>query len=101
MKTNITKKGLYTGATVGLILFILVGLLPSSFVGGVLGLKIAAYIMGTNVDTALLFRAIVGISMVLGILVTGVVFVIGASLLGWGIGHVGLIVKQREAHKLA
>lgn len=101
MKTNITKKGLYIGATAGLILFILIGLLPSSFVGGVLGLKIAAYIMGTGVDTALLFRAIVGISMVLGILVTGVVFVLGASLVGWGIGHIGIITRHRGAHKLA
>jgi len=96
MKTDTSKKGLYIGATVGLVLFIFVGLLPSSFVGGVLGLKFASYLMGTSVETALLSRAVVGLSMMAGILATGCVFVAGTSLIGWGIAHLTLSAKFRR-----
>ena len=96
MKTETARKGLYIGATAGLILFILIGLLPSSFVGGVLGLKIASYILGTAVDTALLSRAVVGISMVIGVMVTGLVFVVGTSLIGWAIANITLSARLRR-----
>jgi hypothetical protein len=96
MKTETAKKGLYLGATAGLILFILIGLLPSSFVGGVLGLKIASYVLGTTVETALLSRAVVGIAMITGVLVTGFVFVVGTSLIGWGIANINLAARLRR-----
>lgn len=84
MKTKeMAKKGLYIGAGAGLILFAIVGLLPGSFIGGVIGLNIAGSIFGTPLQTALLPRMIVGASMVLGILVAGVVFVAGTSIIGW------------------
>ena len=96
MKTETTKKGLYIGATAGLVLFILIGLLPSSFVGGVLGLRIASYVLGTAVETALLSRTVVGISMVTSILVTGLVFVVGTSLIGWAIANINLTARLRR-----
>jgi len=98
MKTETSKRGLYIGATAGLVLFIFVGLLPSSFVGGVLGLKIASYLLGSSVETALLSRAVVGLSMVTGILATGCAFVTGTSLIGWGIGRLTFISKLRRLH---
>jgi len=73
---HLQKKGLYIGATVGLVLFIFVGLLPSSFVGGVLGLRLLI-LDGNAVETALLSRAVVGLAMVTGYLATGCVFVAG------------------------
>lgn len=100
MKTKKTaKKGLYVGAGAGLILFAIIGLLPGSFIGGVIGLNIAGSIFGTPVGTSLLPRMIVGASMVFGILTAGVIFVVGSSLLGWLIGYgLGAI---RQAHKAA
>jgi hypothetical protein len=90
MKRNdsIGKKGLYIGAAVGLVLFAVIGLLPSSFIGGVLGLKIAGHIFGTPLGVAVLPRMVVGLSMLLGILITGLIFVVGLSLAGWLCGHV-------------
>jgi hypothetical protein len=96
MKTQTAKKGLYLGATAGLILFIVIGLLPSSFVGGVLGLKIASYVLGTAVESALISRAVVGIAMVTGVLVTGLVFVVGTSLIGWAIANINLAARLRR-----
>lgn len=101
MKKDITRKGIYIGATAGLISFILIGLLPSSFVGGVLGLKIASYFIGTSVDAALLSRAVVGVTMVIGVLITGLVFVAGASLIGWGIAQLRLVSKLRRLQRPA
>jgi hypothetical protein len=96
MKAKTPQKGLFIGATAGLILFIFIGLLPSSFVGGVLGLKIASYLLGNSVESALLSRVVVGLSMVTGILAAGCVFVAGTSLIGWCIAHLTSLSKVRR-----
>jgi len=94
MKTReIAKKGLYTGAGVGLVLFAITGLLPGSFIGGMIGLNIAGSIFGTPLEASLIPRIIVGASMVLGIIVSGMVFVVGSSLLGWLVGSAVDTVK--------
>jgi membrane protein YqaA with SNARE-associated domain len=85
MKTA-AKKGIYIGAGAGLILFAILGLLPGSFVGGVLGLNIARSIYGMPLEPALIPRIIVGVSMLLGVLLAGLVFVVGSSIVGWLIG---------------
>jgi hypothetical protein len=99
MKTDTPQNGLYVGAIAGLILFIFIGLLPSSFVGGVLGLKIASYLMGTPVETALIPRAVVGLSMMTGILATGCIFVAAASFIGWSISQLSLFTKVRRVQR--
>ena len=89
MKTReMAKRGLYLGAGAGLVMFAIIGLLPGSFIGGVIGLNIAGSIFGLPLNVSLLPRLIVGASMVLGIIVSGVIFVVGASLLGWLAGYV-------------
>lgn len=89
MKTNeMAKKGLYIGAGAGLVLFAIIGLLPGSFIGGVIGINIASMLFGTPLSTSLIPRIIVGASMVLGVCVAGMVFVIGTSIVGWLCGHV-------------
>ncbi|MDP2278499.1 MAG: hypothetical protein Q8K51_09780 [Nitrospirota bacterium] len=101
MKTGeMAKRGLYIGAGVGLVLFALIGLLPGSFIGGVLGLKIASAIYGTPVGIALLPRLIVGASMLFGMVISGIVFVIGASLIGWLAGYVVDAVKYSRVSEL-
>jgi len=98
MKTDrMAKKGLYVGAGIGLALFAIIGLLPGSFIGGVIGINIASSLFGTPLSTALLPRMIVGASMVLGICVAGMVFVVGASILGWLAGHVADTVREGHA----
>ncbi|HMK43079.1 MAG TPA: hypothetical protein VK445_02985 [Dissulfurispiraceae bacterium] len=95
-KQAAAKKGLYIGAGIGLILFAIVGLLPSSFIGGVLGLKIAGHIFGLPLGTAVAPRFVVGVFMVLGVLVTGLVFVVGLSLIGWAGGTVIETLRERK-----
>lgn len=95
MKTsNAAKKGLYTGAAAGLVLFAVAGLLPGSFIGGIIGLKIAAAMFGIPVLPSVLPRMIVGAFMVLGVLVSGVVFVTASSLTGWFMGTVADTLRE-------
>jgi hypothetical protein len=98
MKTEkeIAKKGLYVGAGAGLVLFAVMGLLPGSLLGGVVGLNIAGIIFGYPVGTQIAARAIVAASMLFGILVSGIVFTAGLSFLGWAIGSLieALIAKK-------
>lgn len=96
MKT-LAKKGIYVGAGAGLILFAILGLLPGSFIGGVLGLNIAGSIYGIPLEPALIPRIIVGISMLLGVLLAGLVFVVGSSLIGWLIGSVIDSIRHAKA----
>ncbi len=93
-KGEMAKKGLYTGAGAGLVLFALMGLLPGSFIGGVIGINIAGSIFGLPLEATVLPRIIVGASMVMGVMLAGVVFVVGSALIGWLIGHAVDVVRE-------
>ncbi len=81
------NKGLYVGTGVGLILFVLVGLLSGSLVGGIIGLKLAGFIFGAPLQGALLARVIVAISMMAGVFISALVFIGGTGVLGWIAGY--------------
>lgn len=89
MKTEreIAKKGLYMGAGAGLVVFAIVGLLYGSLIGGVVGLNIAGAIFGYPVGPQIASRMIVAASMLMGILVSGIVFTGGLAFVGWAIGY--------------
>ncbi len=89
MKTRETAKRMaYIGAGAGVVLFAVIGLLPGSFLGGVIGLNIAGSLFGMPVSSALLPRLIVGLSMLMGVLVSGIIFIAGSTIAGWLIGYV-------------
>jgi len=101
MKTTMAKKGLYTGVGAGLVLFALVGLLPGSFIGGVIGLNIAGSIFGLPVTASIMPRIIVGVSMLLGVILSGVAFVVGSGLVGWLAGHVVDTIREAKTTTIA
>lgn len=84
--TRYTKKLAYVGAGCGIILFAAFGLLPGSFLGGVMGLNIAGTILGVPVASGIFSRLIVAASMGIGIMVSGVMFITASSLAGRLIG---------------
>ncbi|MFO0754060.1 MAG: hypothetical protein U0411_12155 [Thermodesulfovibrionales bacterium] len=102
MKTA-EKRGVYIGTGMGLILFCTAGLLPGSFIGGVIGLKAAGALFGFPVATTVLSRILVGASMVLGIAVAGMVCTVSLAVGGWAAGkaldmmHHRNTVMRREA----
>jgi len=72
----------FGGGIVGLIAFLVVGLLPSLVYGGFAGATLAAALLGHPVDGSLMARAIVIFGMVTGLLATAGVFVVGGAALG-------------------
>src|SRR3990172_662462 len=86
-KIETSKKGLYMGTGIGLILFVLVGLLSGSLVGGIIGLKVAGFVFGAPLEGALLARVIVAISMISGVFISALIFIGGTGVLGWMAGY--------------
>ncbi len=87
-RISISQKGLYVGTGIGLILFVLVGVLSGSLIGGIIGLKAAGFIFGAPLEGALLARVIVAISMLTGVFASAVIFIGGMGFLGWATGFV-------------
>lgn len=83
-----TKKMAYMGAGCGIVLFAIFGLLPGSFLGGVMGLNIAGTLLGTPVTSGVLSRVIVAGSMVIGVMVSGIMFLTASATAGWLLGGV-------------
>lgn len=93
---NYAKKLAYMGAGCGVVLFAVFGLLPGLYIGGTMGLKMAGTIFGSPVTASLLSRLIVGASVIMGIMVSGIMFVTASATTGWLIGAVVDTVKAEK-----
>jgi len=87
MKNSIARKGAYIGAGAGLVLFAIFGLLPGSLLGGAMGINIAGWMFGLPLEPGLISRAIVLVSMLVGVLVSGIVIVTATTTVGWLAGR--------------
>lgn len=98
MKTTYSNKLMYIGGGIGIALFGIFGLLPGSFLGGVMGLNIASMIFGLPLSAGALSRLIVAASMVLGVMVSGMMFITVSSLSGWlaGAAFDAVTAEKRE-----
>jgi hypothetical protein len=85
-RIEMSKKGLYMGTGVGLILFFLVGMLSGSLVGGLAGLKIAQFVTGGPMAATLFARVTIVVSMLVGVAASAVLFIGGMGALGWAAG---------------
>jgi len=88
MKERIAQKTTYLGIGIGLVLFAIYGLLPGSFIGGVAGLSMAGALFGTPVEPGIVARVIIALSMLTGVMVSGIVFLTISSAGGWLVGTV-------------
>src|SRR5512137_1950080 len=79
--TTYTKKMAYMGAGCGVVLFAVFGLLPGSFLGGVMGLNLAGIVFGTPVGTGILPRMIVAASMLIGVMVSATMAIMASTTL--------------------
>ncbi|MDH4162322.1 MAG: hypothetical protein OEW15_06475 [Nitrospirota bacterium] len=99
MKSVSAKKGAYIGAGAGLVLFAVFGLLPGSLLGGAAGIKVAGMLFGLPLEPGILSRAIVLISMLVGVLVAGIVIVTATSTIGWLAGRMMEGAAEKGAGK--
>ena len=94
--TKYAKSLTYMGAGCGIVLFAIFGLLPGSFLGGIMGLNIAGSLFGMPVSSGVLSRMIIGASMVVGVMVAGIFFITASSLVGWLVGTVVDAVRSEK-----
>ena len=97
MKGTMSSKLTLMGAGAGLVLFAVFGLLPGSFLGGVMGLKLAGSLFGYPVTSNVLPRVVVAVSMLVGVMVSCIIFVMGSGLAGWAIGTLIDAVRAPKA----
>jgi small-conductance mechanosensitive channel len=88
MKTTLSRKAAYIGAGAGLVLFAIFGLLPGSLLGGAAGIKLAGMLFGLPLEPGVVSRSIVLLSMLVGVMVSGIVIVTATSTAGWLVGNV-------------
>ncbi len=88
MNTTLRRKSAYMGAGAGLVLFTLFGLLPGSLLGGAAGIKVAGMLMGLPLEPGILSRSIVLISMLAGVLISGIAITTATMTAGWLVGAV-------------
>jgi len=93
MKSRVKEKLMYTGAGAGVVLFAVFGLLPGSFLGGVMGLNVAGLLLGEPAG-GVLSRMIVAISMLAGVLASGLLFTVTGGVLGWLVGSLVELVRK-------
>lgn len=104
LRGQIAKKFGLVGAGIGLTLFALFGLLEGSLIGGVVGLNIVNSVFHAQEEMTLLSRAIIAASMLTGVIVTGIVFVVIGSSVAWAVGYaIGWLSEPKaesaELHK--
>jgi len=101
-RSTVSKRFGLIGAGIGLTLFALFGLLQGSLIGGAIGLDIVNSIYTQAAEPTLLARVIIGASMLAGVIITGIAFVIICSSVGWVAGYLaGWMAEPREAAGIA
>ncbi|NOY39575.1 MAG: hypothetical protein GXO95_04965 [Nitrospirae bacterium] len=99
MKGKLSNRLSYLGAGIGLALFVVFGLLPGSFIGGVLGLNIAGAVFGIPIAPSILSRIVVAMGMLTGVMVTGLIFMVGGATMGWLMGTVAEVITKGEKER--
>lgn len=97
MKTNrLAKKIAYIGAGAGLVGFLIFGFLHGLYIGGIIGLKLSGMVPGGFTGPTTLSVVIVSLFMFIGVVISGLVFVAGSSVIGWITGYAfGWMLEQR------
>lgn len=98
MNATLTRKAAYLGAGAGLVLFAIFGLLPGGLLGGAAGIKFAGLLFGLPLEPGIVSRIIVLVSMLIGVVVSGIAIVTAASTAGWLIGGMIESAGRAPAH---
>lgn len=97
-RSQAAKKMALVGAGIGLALFALFGLLQGSVIGGAIGIDIVNSLYEAAQPPTLLARIIIGGSMLAGVIISGVVFVVGCSSVCAAAGYLaGFLIEPRAA----
>jgi hypothetical protein len=97
LRNVIARKAALIGTGIGLAMFAVFGLAQGAMVGGVIGLDIINRTMGAAGET-LISRIALAASMIAGIAVAGIIFVVVFSATGWLVGFIaGWLTEPKGA----
>jgi hypothetical protein len=98
---DLMKKCGLVGSGIGLALFAVFGLLQGAMLGGTAGIGIANYVFGANtfevMGNDLLPRAIMAASMLAGVVISCVMFVVAGGAVGAAGGFALSLLRHSEA----
>jgi hypothetical protein len=89
----------FIGGVVGLVVFLVVGLLPSLLYGGYAGVILGSAIFGTPIHESIFAQATVVLGVVSGVLAIGGVFVLGGAILATGAYGLMTVINVQPAEK--
>jgi pheromone shutdown protein TraB len=100
LRNAVARKAALIGSGIGLAMFAVFGLAQGSLIGGAIGLDLINSTMGAAGET-LISRIALAASMIAGILVAGIVFVVVFSAAGWLVGYTaGWLAEPKGAPEL-
>ena len=98
MKNETVKTGMKIGATVGGLVFLVLGIVPGFYFGSYGTLILLQKLMGGTVEPTLVVRAVIVMGIAVGIACAAAVCIVVGGLLGTALGY---IVSPAAASKKA
>ena len=92
------RSGAFAGGSVGLVLFIIFGLLPSLLYGGYAGVALAGGIFGMPIHVNVLAQAVAIFTTLVSVLGTAAVFVLLGATVGMTLASAVLVVNRPSGH---
>jgi hypothetical protein len=89
----------FIGGIIGLVAFLVVGLLPSLLYGGYAGVILGSAIFGTPIHENIFAQATVVLGVISGVLAIGGVFVLGGAILATGAYGLLAVMHSEPAAK--
>ena len=89
----------FIGGMIGLVTFLIVGLLPSLLYGGYAGVILGSAIFGTPIHENIFAQATVVLGVISGVLAIGGVFVLGGAILATGAYGLLTVMHREPAEK--
>jgi hypothetical protein len=102
MKNDTIKAGMKIGATIGGLVFLVLGIVPGFYFGSFGTLILLQKLMGGTVEPTLFVRAAIVVGIVIGIACSAAVSVVVGGLLGTALGYIVSAPEvQREKRAVA
>lgn len=101
MKNETVKTGMKIGATVGGLVFLILGIMPGFYFGSYGTLILLQKLMGGTVEPTLFVRAAVVVGIMVGIMCTAAVSIVVGGLLGTLFGSIVAIPASLREKKAA
>jgi len=84
MKKTLAERAGYLGAGIGLTAFAIYGLMPGAFLGGLMGLSMAAKL---GAMASVISKLTLAVGMLTGVMASGALFLVAGGAAGWLLGR--------------